>query len=213
MISNKALPLLLGSVILVLGAACSCSPLQQGPTTPTQTIEFETTLAQATEFEDGTSAVPVGYRLLVELAGHTSGQGNCEEMFMYIDFPEYEFTGGRLWGLLYGETTNRSRVLVAYRWTMAGTAGTGESSHVEAVDTLPYELYPGIVLHAVNQQGAAAVDVHGDLVWIEPGQQWERRTRTHHARDCIIAETDTLANRGLLRDDQIDLVSEIGDFP
>lgn len=209
---SRLLTVVVGSVVgialLILGVGLFRQTAVVAPKSVDHTPVVHPTpvLTPALDFVDGMSEVAEGQALFVEYWIRTTGEGDCEQI--YIDFPTYSFQGNLTGEGFHELPANRSRIIVGIGYSLGGTAGSGISSSLAAVDLLPYEIgrsHPKVVLRAVAGDGALVAEIDGERLWIPPRKRWRYVVETQVGGNCRETDVITLDNRGLLSNEQIDV--------
>ena len=151
-------------------------------------------LTPAVDFADGVSAVPEGQTLLVEYQRIASGKGVCEGVWWDHPAPAYQFDGKQLRGVVTGPSSNRSRVLIGNIIFRSANGRGGETTSITAVDLLPQAIGNGIVLRAVDKQGAIVAEINGQSFWIYPDSRWEMTVERQEGA-CRATERYTVRTR------------------
>jgi hypothetical protein len=222
----KTKTLLTAIVLSIILAACV--PMST-PVVTTITPESTATAApilatpsleHAVNFEKGTSKIPEGYYIFIELRGRNvcSDECNCAPEARP---PLYEFTSaGELWikeGL--GVTSTGESWLerdLEGRLTLSSPivgffvddedSGFGQ---VHVVNTLPFTLEPSdpsiATIYSVEADGTAVVEIYGETYFIKPGQSWTDSGdwRREPPPECRISYSKSLTNFGLYSQTQI----------
>lgn len=196
--------LLLLMMLLMLQACSPLSSSQRGETlTP-----LAPTLEPAINFEEGLSQVPAGYYLFLEFYGRSTYSPECNMAPGPPAPPNYNFASGEL-------MTSQPNITTALSSPIVGLFGLALSPHnmLYVIDNLPYKVpsYDGLILHSVDAQGIATVEIAGKTYLIKPGQAWTDSgdVKQEPPAGCHSAYLSRVSNLGLLSKAQIQFVDSL----
>jgi len=186
------------AVLLIIAFGCSSSiTTSSASTTTTTTTAPPPTTAKW--------AISTDQYVFVEISTNTQGElieGNYP--FIYIDFPGYFLAGGALTGQFDFTIDEALKVIYGSYESLSGCAGSGISSGLSGVYTLPYEKN-GFKLLGIQPDGTAQIEYNGESIILKSGESWEKTTSKIDIKEsegqsgtAKLTITDKIVNYGIL---------------
>jgi len=119
-----------------------------------------------------------------------------------IDFPSYELKQetGELIGIINFDTNKSHLLILGLGESLSGDAGKGISSHLIAVDSIPYDI-EGVHIIEVSG-GKVTLEYMGQKINLAPKEKWSSTSESIQSfgeSKMKIVETVTIVNHGYVK--------------